>query len=257
MAGGELPDIVVFHSRQQAEEAVKADMLVNLDEHLDKLPNLVKYAKTAMQYYRDTASNGTGKLYAATTFVGPVEEAKEPNWGPYLRWDLYKKLGMPVVNELEDYLPLVKQMQDMEPKTKDGQKTYGFSLWKDWDTFGMANAMDTSVLNGIDTGETKSVIWDLDANGVPAITEQGWDIIDNLKDLPGGGKLTDAFNIIGVQGLTGTVIDPTTKAPNDTEFQKYIDDMTKKADILGIQKLLDVDLTNWQKANEDAKKYDN
>ncbi|CAK4863373.1 unnamed protein product [Aphanomyces euteiches] len=484
MAGGELPDLVVFHTRQQVEDAVKADMLINLDEHLDKLPNLVKYASTAMQYYRDTASNGTGKLYAATTFVGPVEEGLEPNWGPYLRWDLYKKLGMPEVNELEDYLPLVKKMQDMEPKNKDGQKTYGFSLWKDWDSFGMANAMGISVLNGIDTGnqlsglpflqvnmvtgDTKSilapdseylrvlkfyykanqmglmdpdsltqrfetvrekyktgrllfalqswlggdfnnfdvenrvnanppigfkpvmlknakvfkfadqklggdpwafgigkstknldaalrlidymytpeansyiyngpkgVIWDMDANGIPAITEKGWDIIDNQKDLPGGGKLSDAFDTIGVQGLTGTVIDPTTNAPvghafwdsfrshnpkvidtdwqkttgfkntmdmikgkklyvetttamkliptlndemtalkssigdvvkndswlavfakNDAEFQKYVDDMAKKADTLGIQKLLDIDLANWKKANDDAAKYD-
>jgi putative aldouronate transport system substrate-binding protein len=482
MAGGELPDIVVFHSRKQVEDAIKADMLINLDDHLDKLPNVVKYASTALQYYRDTASNGTGKAYAATTYVGPVEESKDLNWGPYMRWDLYKKLGMPEITKIEDYLPLMKKMQELEPKNKDGQKVYGLTFWKDWDETTMQQATTLSNSFGIDTGDQlsaalpfmqlnlnngattsilapdseyirtlkfyyqanqmglvdpdsltqqfetarekfkqgrvlfswwpwlgfdyntgdrinatpptgfqavigknsklfkfgdqklggdpwafaigkntknldaalryidfmysieansllsngpKGFIWDINDKGEPYVTEQGWDVLTNNKDMPGGGKMTDGSNQVGVKGLTGTVINPDTKMPvslhfwpstlahtpsklekdwedttgfknpvemvksknmfvtqpiamklvptlseemttlktrigdvvkndswlaifakDDADFQKKIDGMVKKAEGLGIQKLIDYDLVIWKQAQEEAKKYE-
>ncbi len=153
MAGGELPDVVVFKSRNQIEDAVRANMLLNLDDNLDKLPNVVKNAPVALQFYRDKASNGTGKAYAIPNGVGPSSVGAEINWGPFLRWDLYKELGMPELSTLEDYLPLLKQMQDMEPMNEDGQKVYGLSLWKDWDSVLMMQAATTSCIYGIDTGD--------------------------------------------------------------------------------------------------------
>ncbi|MBO9608876.1 MAG: extracellular solute-binding protein [Paenibacillaceae bacterium] len=475
MAGGELPDIVVFKTQQQVADAVKANLLVNLDEYIAKLPNAAKNASTALQYYRDTASNGTGKLYAIPNNVGPALIGAELNYGPYLRWDLYKQLGMPEVNKVEDYLPLLKKMQDLEPKNKDGQKTYGFTLWKDWDSIAML--LSGMPLTGIDSGdpslpflqvnylnnETKSilapdseyirmlkfyytanqmglvdpdsltqryesalekanqgrvllswwpwfsggyntahvnddpvkgfrpvfskdmrpfkpgdapfgetwaigigkstknldaalayvdfnysfegnqllingpkgVIWDLDSKGQQYVTDQGWDILTNNKDMPGGGKLVDAYSAVRSSGgLSAATIDPTYKQPihygiwpstlqhnpnkldqdwqkttgykttvamledkkltssnslaskliptmsddmttlknkigdvvktdswlavfakNDAEFQKIVDDMRKKAEGLGLQKLLDLGNANWKTALENAKKY--
>lgn len=475
MAGGELPDIVVFKTQQQVEDAVKANLLVNLDEHIAKLPNVAKNAGTALQYYRDTASNGTGKAYAVPNNVGPALVGNELNYGPYLRWDLYKQLGMPEVNKLEDYLPLLKKMQDLEPKNKDGQKTYGFTLWKDWDSIAML--LSGMPLVGIDSGdpslpflqvnymtnETKSilapdseyirmlkfyfqanqmglvdpdsltqrydsalekanqgrvllswwpwfaagyntahvndepvkgfrpvfskdmrpfkpgdspfgdtwaigigkstknldaalqyldfnysyegnelifngpkgVIWDVDSKGQSYVTDQGWDMLTNNKDMPGGGKLVDGISFVrSTGGLSGAVINPKNNQPlhygvwastlqhnpnkleadwqkvtgykttvamledkkmtstnsiaskliptmpddmttlknkigevvktdswlavfakNEAEFQKYIDDMTKKAEGLGLQKLLDWNNASWKAAQEKAKKY--
>jgi len=153
MASGELPDIVVFKTKKQVEDAVRANMLVCLDDHLDKLPNVVKNASTALQFYRDTASAGTGKAYAIPNSVGPGEVGAEINWGPFLRWDLYKELGMPEIETLEDYLPLLKQMQQLEPKNEDGQNVYGFTMWKDWDSITMHQACQASCIYGIDTGD--------------------------------------------------------------------------------------------------------
>jgi len=357
MAGGELPDIVVFKTSKQVSDAVRANMLINLDEHKDKLPNVFRNADKALQYYRDTASNGTGNAYSVTNAIGKAEIQGETSYGPYLRWDLYKKLGMPEINTLEDYLPLLKQMQELEPKTKDGQRVYAFSLWKDWDGSRMQQAQMTSVMNGIDTGdqlgglpflqvdvnsgETKSILdsdseyvralkfyyqanqmglvdpdsltqrfdtanqkmqqgrvlfgfwswvtggydtpertnadsftgfrpvlikdykafwasdnpignswsfaissstkhldaalkyldfmystdglqlllngpkgvtWDMNEKGEPYVTDQGWDIIDNQKELPGGGKISDGTAIVNSYGLSTATINPTTNA---------------------------------------------
>ncbi|MFB9277138.1 extracellular solute-binding protein [Cohnella cellulosilytica] len=357
MAGGELPDIVVFKTKRQVEDAVRAGMLINLDDHIDKLPNVAKNAPTALQYYRDAASNGSGKAFAIPNQVGPSEVGATINYGPFIRWDLYKKLGLPQIKDLEDYLPVLKQMQDLEPKNKDGQKVYAFTLWQDWDYIQMMLAAQPSNFMGIDTGdqldaslpfmqvdvasgETKSVldrdsqyirslrfyyeanqmglidpdsltqrwdtavekmnqgrvlfsvwpwynnnkkelvdadpptgfefvpfdsykgtwfgdnpigntwafaisastkhldaalkyidfmystdglqllmngpkgvVWDMNEQGEPYITDQGWDRIENGKELPGGGTLSSAVNAVNAQGLSGAVVNPETNAP--------------------------------------------
>lgn len=359
MASGELPDIVIFKTKKQVEDAVKAEMLLNLDDNIGKIPNVVKNASIAMQYYRDSASNGTGKSFAVPNAVGPGEVGEELNWGPFLRWDLYKTLGMPPVKTLEDYLPLLKKMQDLEPKNKDGQKVYALQLWGDWDSTQMQQATQPAVLSGIDvgdqfggslpflqvnlgTGATKSVLapdseyiralkfyyqanqmglvdpdsltqrfdaalakveqgrvlfgwwpwfvggynvpantnaepfkgfrpvlteeykafwwgentvgspwaygigaatknadaalkfmdfmystealmemnngpkgvtWDVNDKGEPFVTDAGWDIIDNAKELPGGGKLGDGGSVINSAGLSSATINPEFNQP--------------------------------------------
>ncbi|HET6485226.1 MAG TPA: extracellular solute-binding protein [Spirochaetia bacterium] len=356
MAAGELPDVVVFKDKKQVEDAIRARLLVSLDDNLAKLPNVAKNAATALKYYRDSASAGTGKAYAIPNGIGPGEVGDEINWGPFLRWDLYKKLGMPELSTVEDYLPLLKKMQDMQPTNADGQKVYGISMWKDWDNYTMHQAMQPSVLAGVDTGDqlgsalpflqvdlstgaTKSILdpssyylralkfyytanqmglvdpdsltqrfdtalakaeqgrilfawwpwfvgnynkpsntnadswsgfrpvlpkdykafwwgtnpvgsswpfaigastkhldaalryvdfmysmdgltllmngpkgvtWDLDSNGKPAITANGWDIIENQKDLPAGGKIGDGVAVVNSYGLSGATINPAT-----------------------------------------------
>jgi putative aldouronate transport system substrate-binding protein len=152
MAGGELPDIVVFKSRKQIEDAVRAEMLLNLDEHIDKLPNAAANAPEAMQFYRDEASYGTGNLYAIPNAVGPGEVGEDLNWGPYLRYDLYKQLGSPTIETFEDYLPVLKDMVELEPTNEDGQKTYGISLWSDWDSILMRMTSQNAPMFGVDAG---------------------------------------------------------------------------------------------------------
>lgn len=153
MASGELPDIVIFNTTKDVQNAIRGNMLINLDEHLDKLPNVVKNAPKALQYYRDNISNSTGKAYAVANGVGPADLGNETSWGPYLRWDLYKKAGSPAINTFDDYLTALKKMQDLEPKNKDGKKTYGLTLWKDWDGNSMFMATELGPTLGIDCGD--------------------------------------------------------------------------------------------------------
>ncbi|MCK5157377.1 MAG: extracellular solute-binding protein [Spirochaetales bacterium] len=364
MAGGELPDVVTFQTVKQVDDAVRANLLLNLDDYIDKLPNVQKNASVALQFYRNTASAGTGNAYAIPNNVGPGGVGDELNPALYMRWDLYKKLGMPEIKVLEDILPLLKKMQELEPVNADGQKVYGFSIWGDWDqyimymathfagylgmdanaqlasdvpflqvdinsgktmsmldegseymrairlyfnanqmglvdpdsltqTFGSArgkakegrtlfswfswfhggyNTPDRTdiddfkgfrpiSLNGykallagdnnigktwafaissstekIDaalryvdymysydglwqlTNGPKGVIWDLDEDGIPYVTENGWDIIDNGKDLPGGGKIGEGTSTINSVGLSLASIYPTYGVPLNSNY---------------------------------------
>ncbi|CAK4845610.1 unnamed protein product [Aphanomyces euteiches] len=74
-------------------------------------------------------------------------------FGPDIRWDLYQKLGSPPIKTLNDYLPLMKKMQGLEPKSDSGRPTYGFSLWSDWDGDFMTLAKVTAQFYGYEEGD--------------------------------------------------------------------------------------------------------
>jgi putative aldouronate transport system substrate-binding protein len=106
---------------------------LNWDDHKDKLPNVYNNLPLAVQYRRDNMSAGTGGLYSlGGDYTPDVATTGQENLGPYLRWDYYKELGMPVLNEIEDYLPLLKRMQDAHPVNEAGQRVYGISMFTDW-----------------------------------------------------------------------------------------------------------------------------
>ncbi|HEY5521724.1 MAG TPA: extracellular solute-binding protein [Desulfuromonadaceae bacterium] len=154
MASGSLPDIVVFNSTKDLQNAIRGNMLVNLDEHLDALPNVALNAAETLQFYRDNVSNGTGNAYGVpTSGIGPTDLGAEPNWGPYLRWDLFKQIGEPKIATYEDYLTVLADMQALQPTTEDGKKAYGLTLWKDWDNYSMFMATEVGPTLGIDCGD--------------------------------------------------------------------------------------------------------
>jgi putative aldouronate transport system substrate-binding protein len=135
MAARDLPELVVTNQGNEIGTAIQAGMFINLDDYRDKLPNLFANGGQGMlQYHRDNFSNGTGQLnairFGATNQSGT---RGQNNASPYLRWDYYKELGMPAINSLENYLPLLKAMADRHPVNEEGQKVYGISLWPNWD----------------------------------------------------------------------------------------------------------------------------
>jgi putative aldouronate transport system substrate-binding protein len=133
LAAGEWVDVARNPPIDILNAAIKLGLLVNFDEHKAKLPNVYANAAGMLQYHRDYRSNGTGGLYALSSDIQP--ETTTGGTGawiqPHMRWDLYKQLGMPEINELEDYIPVIKQMVDLYPVTEDGQKVYGVSTYRD------------------------------------------------------------------------------------------------------------------------------
>ena len=62
---------------------------------------------------------------------GDGHEAFFYSWD--IRWDLYKQLGYPEVNDLDDLYDLFVAMKEICPTDDNGNPTYAFSLWPDWD----------------------------------------------------------------------------------------------------------------------------
>lgn len=148
MASGELPDIVVFKDYKQMKNAVDGDMLLAYDDYKDLLPDLYANAGTSLQYCADVADKGDGKAYGVGMKIKTDLESKG-DFGPFIRYDLYKKAGAPEIKDLRGFLPVLKQMQDAHPENEDGQKVYALSLFKDWDRSYMTMGMFATKMMGI------------------------------------------------------------------------------------------------------------
>jgi putative aldouronate transport system substrate-binding protein len=164
MASGELADVVVVHDYAQTEDMIRAGLLLNLDDHRVQLPNAFANIPTALQFMRDNVSNGTGGLYAVPNNVtSRPQQSGYVRFSTYLRWDFYKEMGMPVINDFEDFLPIIKKMVDTHPVNEEGQKVYGLIGWNDWDgnTSGATMYLSSIIadfLGGEHAGETNAFL---------------------------------------------------------------------------------------------------
>jgi putative aldouronate transport system substrate-binding protein len=159
MAAGDLGDLVVFGTNgKDYQDAIKAGLLLdwNKDGLLQKYgQDILKYAGTAIDANKKQFGGGTA-VYGVGHEVGSGDgpsEGVEMTFGPDLRWDLYQKLGSPPIKTINDYLPVLKKMQELEPKSESGRPTYGFSLWGDWDSSYMTLVKVIAQLYGYSAGD--------------------------------------------------------------------------------------------------------
>ena len=141
-AAGNLGDLVICKGvNGQLEDMVNAGLLYDMEDELQG-KGIMRY-RTAIENLNSCLEQGG--VYAIPSQVsvnGPnvPSEGVEPVYGPYIRWDLYRELGYPEIDTMEDLLPILKQMQEQYPTAENGAKTYGFSFFKDWDD-NMMNAV--------------------------------------------------------------------------------------------------------------------
>lgn len=80
-------------------------------------------------------SNGEDVQYFVTPRVTFGDT--EANYGTVLnngyvvRWDLYKEIGCPEINNDEDYIKALKAMKEIYPETEDGLPVYAMSAYND------------------------------------------------------------------------------------------------------------------------------
>lgn len=134
LASGELPDLVCFNDLSDIQAAVDGGMLLNLDDYKDQLPSIfgTEDYEIALNWKREL-NNG---LYVVPVEIG---EGYGVNPDPQLRWDLYEKLGTPVIEDYDQLLEVLQDMVELEPVNREGYDVYGLTLWSDWDIYWMAS----------------------------------------------------------------------------------------------------------------------
>ena len=129
MASDSMPDVTYALNADQLSNAIAGDLILALDDYKEYAPDAVEWGEASMRYQREYASNGTGKAYSVGRgILTTLSEQGQVNPVPYIRWDLYKELGYPELKTVDDFLPLLQKMMELEPETPDGKKTYGFVL---------------------------------------------------------------------------------------------------------------------------------
>lgn len=136
-AAGNLGDLIIYPmSGGKLQDLVDAKLVVDMTSMMNGKMNLEKY-KAAIDFSNQNNCTTPG-IWGIPSEVSE-KPATQPlggttlNFGSYLRWDLYKQMGYPEMNTMEDLLSVMKQMQDMNVKSDSGKKAYAFSFFKDWD----------------------------------------------------------------------------------------------------------------------------
>ncbi len=140
MESGNLGDIVIFGSNgSDYQRAAKEGMLFDWNDD-DILSDYGAYIKENMPYALQrnidfNESFGAGaNLYGFGHNVATSPEDHEAFFYTMdLRWDLYKQLGYPELNNLDDLYNMFVSMKEICPKDENGNETYAMSLWPDWD----------------------------------------------------------------------------------------------------------------------------
>lgn len=140
MESGSLGDIVIFGSNgEQYQRAAKEGMLFDWNDD-DILTDYGSYVKAHMPYALENNANlneSVGAERAVYGFGHNVAESTDNHEAFFytmdLRWDLYKELGYPTVNSLDDLFDVFVEMKKIQPKDENGNESYAISMWPDWD----------------------------------------------------------------------------------------------------------------------------
>ncbi|RXZ67925.1 extracellular solute-binding protein [Agromyces albus] len=148
VSAGNLGDLIVIDKGMKLDELVQGGLVLDSAPFYPAMTNVEKF-DTAVTHLNE----GKDGIFAFPTMMSSIKPTEpdggvDPSFGPYLRWDLYKQLGYPELNTLEDVLPVLKQMQDLEPTAPNGAKVYALSLFKDWDSNGIVTAKQPAAFYG-------------------------------------------------------------------------------------------------------------
>lgn len=135
LAAGNLGDLIISSGEYETVQSMTtAGLLLNMEPYL-KDRQIMRYEHAIEAANEGIVPEGIYAIPSEVSLASPLMpgEEVEPTFGPYVRWDLYQQLGYPRIATLEDMLPVLSRMQQLEPVAENGKKTYAFSFFKDWD----------------------------------------------------------------------------------------------------------------------------
>jgi ABC-type glycerol-3-phosphate transport system substrate-binding protein len=149
LASGDLPDILEVNQRH-LPNIVQNNLALNLDTIMDQHLPFVKHPlyKLRNEISRKLLGGANNAFYFIGPGVGPEGGGGLDNSprGYGVRWDYYKEIGAPPINNNDDYIAAIKAMAAKHPTTPDGRKMMGVGLEKSfYNFFGLG-----FITNGLD-----------------------------------------------------------------------------------------------------------
>ena len=126
MTSGTLPDIVI--TANNLSEILENNLALDAEPYLaEYVPNFLKGdAGLAHDLFRQLLNDRDGFYFFPEQigYSGVGFSNQAYNRGYVVRWDYYKELGYPPINNEDDYLNVLQQMHADHPYTEDGYPTY-------------------------------------------------------------------------------------------------------------------------------------
>lgn len=134
LAGGDLPDLLIV-SDSYFKQLIEGDNVVAMDDLFKDTKSVTKTIPKTIELSKKFWSDGQNKTYFLPVQVGKDGVGAEQVSGLVLRWDYYKELGYPEINNIDDALSVINKMVKAHPKAENGKKVFGLSGWTDWGTW--------------------------------------------------------------------------------------------------------------------------
>lgn len=139
LASGDLPDIVVC-KQPYLDSVLDNGLSINFDKYTDDKSFInSEQFKARNEVMRTLLGGKDHGLYFIAPGLGPERTGagKLGSRGYAVRWDYYKELGCPPIENDEDYLNVLRQMCEKHPTTLDGSPTYAIGLYNTLESFYM------------------------------------------------------------------------------------------------------------------------
>lgn len=143
-AAGDLGDIIVVDSTK-LKKLVRSGLVADMSPYMKGMNNLNHFRRAANAVNKDLGKkSGVWAFPEQVSDDSPTTSSSvvDPDNAPYIRWDYYRAIGYPKMRNLDDYIKVMKQMQDYARKKTGQNDIYAMSLFKDWDDTTLRNASD-------------------------------------------------------------------------------------------------------------------
>lgn len=152
-AAGELGDLVLVNtSNGKLNDLVSSGLIMDCTDLMDGKDIVKNYGEAIDVTNEDLPEKGMFAFPNSVSTDAATEssEGLEPTFGPYIRWDYYKELGYPKMENLDDFLDVLEDMQKLAREKEGSNDIYAISLFKDWDDNMMNNAKQPACMYGYD-----------------------------------------------------------------------------------------------------------
>lgn len=183
-AAGSLGDLVISGAEGgRFKHMVEAGLLMDMTDLLKDKDVLKKYEAAIRKANEDAGQEGIYALPSEISSQSPEvpTEGTDPLVAAYVRWDAYKAAGYPRIRTLEDWIPVMKQLQELIPESDSGKKTYAVSLFKDWDSSMMMCAKNYASFYGYN--ELGFALSKADGSDIQGILDEGGQYLRALRFL--------------------------------------------------------------------------
>lgn len=140
IAGGEYPDFI--DGSDGTKQLLQAGALVNLDDYIDKYPNIKNYF-TKFEWAQLRQAQG-GHIYYLPQFSvthGKRTETIHNDEAFWIQTRVLKWANYPKITTMDQYFDLIERYLKANPVMKDGTKNIGYTiLCDDWRYFCLENA---------------------------------------------------------------------------------------------------------------------
>lgn len=154
LASGDLPDVMYFNNQDDLKAITESGYLLDLEPYMEKMPFIAANdtLQSAMQFAKENVTGGVMSVVPLST--GAVIPANDTErFALKLNWEVYEAIGAPEFSNLQELIPILKQMQEYYPEAEDGSKTYAMFMSPSLDGTYFYGAYDYLTVCGYDAGK--------------------------------------------------------------------------------------------------------